>query len=174
LTQRSNGTSIGTIVHGHAVLTPSSAGGGSTSCDIITPCTNNEFASEFTCATTHEARSFDRALRARTCIVASTRPLIDEARTPLISARLSSRRTCTRSTRSSPAEKDVDYTVDEKHHSAVPSPDTGVERVKAPSIGNVYDPQNIEANHHVRRRCGPISLYKRDVNCHGHRRRQKS
>jgi preprotein translocase subunit SecA len=93
--------------------------------------------------------------------------LIDEARTPLII--------------SGPAEqsaqlyykvnqiiprlkKDVDFTVDEKHHSAVLT-DSGVEKVeKLLSIHNLYDAQNIEWNHHVQQALRAHSLYKKDVN----------
>jgi len=93
--------------------------------------------------------------------------LIDEARTPLII--------------SGPAEesadlyyrvnqvipslkKDVDYTVDEKAHSAMLT-DGGVERVeKRLAIGNLYDPANIEWLHHVTQALRAHTLYKRDVN----------
>ena len=93
--------------------------------------------------------------------------LIDEARTPLIIA--------------GPAEqsaqlyykvnqiiprlkKDIDFTVDEKHHSAVLT-DSGVEKVeKLLSIHNLYDAQNIEWNHHVQQALKAHSLYKKDVN----------
>lgn len=93
--------------------------------------------------------------------------LIDEARTPLII--------------SGPAEesadlyyrvnqiipslkRDVDYTVDEKAHSAMLT-DGGVERVeKRLAIGNLYDPANIEWLHHVSQALRAHTLYKRDVN----------
>jgi preprotein translocase subunit SecA len=93
--------------------------------------------------------------------------LIDEARTPLII--------------SGPAEesadlyykvnqiipslkKDVDYTVDEKAHSAMLT-DNGVEKVeKRLSVGNLYDPANIEWLHHVTQALRAHTLYKRDVN----------
>jgi preprotein translocase subunit SecA len=93
--------------------------------------------------------------------------LIDEARTPLII--------------SGPAEqsadlyhrvnqvipslkKDVDYTVDEKGHSAMLT-DTGVEGVeKRLAIGNLYDPTNLEWLHNVTQALRAHTLYKRDVN----------
>src|SRR5262245_44835900 len=93
--------------------------------------------------------------------------LIDEARTPLII--------------SGPAEdsadlyyrvnqiipslkKDVDYTVDEKAHSAILT-DQGVERVeKKLNLVNLYDPSNIEWLHHVTQALRAHTLYKRDVN----------
>ena len=92
--------------------------------------------------------------------------LIDEARTPLII--------------SGPAEqsadlyyrvnqvipslkKDVDYTVDEKAHSAMLT-DSGVEKVeKRLGIGNLYDPANLEWLHHVTQALRAHTLYKRDV-----------
>ena len=93
--------------------------------------------------------------------------LIDEARTPLII--------------SGPAEqsadlyqkvnaiipglrKDIDYTVDEKAHSAIMT-DTGIERVEQRlGIGNLYNPENIEWLHHVTQALRAHTLYKRDVN----------
>jgi preprotein translocase subunit SecA len=93
--------------------------------------------------------------------------LIDEARTPLII--------------SGPAEqsaalyeqvdaiiprlkKDVDYTVDEKAHSASLT-EEGVHRVeRLLSIDNLYDPKNLAHNHHVSQALRAHTLYKRDVN----------
>jgi preprotein translocase subunit SecA len=93
--------------------------------------------------------------------------LVDEARTPLII--------------SGPAEesadlyqkvngiipslrKDIDYTVDEKAHSAMLT-DSGVDRVERKlNIGNLYDPQNISWLHHVTQALRAHTLYKRDVN----------
>jgi len=93
--------------------------------------------------------------------------LIDEARTPLII--------------SGPAEqaadlylkvnalipslkKDVDYSVDEKAHSAMLT-DGGVEKVEHRlGIGNLYDPRNLDWLHHVNTALKAHTLYKRDVN----------
>ena len=93
--------------------------------------------------------------------------LIDEARTPLII--------------SGPAEqsadlyqkvnaiipslrKDIDYTVDEKAHSAIMT-DSGIERVEQRlGVGNLYNPENIEWLHHVTQALRAHTLYKRDVN----------
>jgi preprotein translocase subunit SecA len=93
--------------------------------------------------------------------------LVDEARTPLII--------------SGPAEesadlyqkvngiipglrKDIDYTVDEKAHSAIMT-DTGIERVEQRlGVGNLYNPRNIEWLHHVNQALRAHTLYKRDVN----------
>jgi len=92
--------------------------------------------------------------------------LVDEARTPLII--------------SSPAEesadlyvkvnqliprlkKDVDFTVDEKAHSAMLT-DQGVDRIEALlGIKNLYDPKHIDFNHHVTQALRAHTLYKRDV-----------
>jgi len=93
--------------------------------------------------------------------------LIDEARTPLII--------------SGPAEesaghyakvngiipalrKDIDYTVDEKAHSAMLT-DSGVDRVENKlNVGNLYNPDNIAWLHHVTQALRAHTLYKRDVN----------
>jgi preprotein translocase subunit SecA len=93
--------------------------------------------------------------------------LIDEARTPLII--------------SGPAEesadlykqvngiipslrKDIDYTLDEKAHSALLT-DAGVDRVeKKLGVGNLYDPKNLSWLHHVGQALRAHTLYKRDVN----------
>jgi len=92
--------------------------------------------------------------------------LIDEARTPLII--------------SSPAEesadlyykvnqliprlkKDVDFTVDEKAHSAMLT-DQGVDRIESLlNITNLYDPKHLDLNHHVTQALRAHTLYKRDV-----------
>ncbi|HEY2899604.1 MAG TPA: preprotein translocase subunit SecA [Polyangia bacterium] len=93
--------------------------------------------------------------------------LIDEARTPLII--------------SGPAEdsadlyqkvnsiipglrKDIDYSVDEKAHTAMLT-DNGIERVEQRlGVGNLYNPENIEWLHHVTQALRAHTLYKRDVN----------
>jgi preprotein translocase subunit SecA len=93
--------------------------------------------------------------------------LIDEARTPLII--------------SGPAEesadlyqkvnaiipglrKDIDYTVDEKAHSAILT-DNGIERIEQRlGVGNLYNPENIDWLHHVTKALSAHTLYKRDVN----------
>jgi preprotein translocase subunit SecA len=93
--------------------------------------------------------------------------LIDEARTPLII--------------SGPAEqsaelytkvdgiipglrKDIDYTVDEKAHSAILT-DNGIERIEQRlGVGNLYNPANIQWLHHVSQALKAHTLYKRDVN----------
>ncbi|HUH05328.1 MAG TPA: preprotein translocase subunit SecA, partial [Kofleriaceae bacterium] len=93
--------------------------------------------------------------------------LIDEARTPLII--------------SGPAEqsgglyrevdkliprlkRDIDFTVDEKAHSAMLT-DSGVERIqKLLALSNLYDPKNIHYVHHVGQALRAHTLYKRDVN----------
>ena len=60
--------------------------------------------------------------------------------------------------------KDIDYTVDEKAHSAILT-DAGIERIeKRLGVGNLYDPDNIEWLHHVTQALRAHTLYKRDVN----------
>jgi preprotein translocase subunit SecA len=93
--------------------------------------------------------------------------LIDEARTPLIisgsaeqSADLYSRVNGIIPT----LRKDIDYTVDEKAHSAILT-DSGVDRVERRlNVGNLYNPENIAWLHHVTQALRAHTLYKRDVN----------
>jgi len=93
--------------------------------------------------------------------------LIDEARTPLIisgpaeeSADLYARVNGIIPT----LRKDIDYTVDEKAHSAMLT-DSGVDRVESKlNVGNLYNPQNIAWLHHVTQALRAHTLYKRDVN----------
>ncbi|MBV8516758.1 MAG: preprotein translocase subunit SecA, partial [Acidobacteria bacterium] len=93
--------------------------------------------------------------------------LIDEACTPLIISGQgeSSSELYYRVNQIIPSlKKDVDYTVDEKAHSAMLT-DGGVERVeKKLGLTNLYDPSNIEWLHHVTQALRAHSLYKKDVN----------
>jgi preprotein translocase subunit SecA len=93
--------------------------------------------------------------------------LIDEARTPLII--------------SGPAEnanelyqsvdaaipklkKDLDYNVDEKHHSATLT-DEGIDKIELLlGIDHLYDPANIVLLHHINNALKAHTLYRRDVN----------
>ncbi|MGN6108247.1 MAG: preprotein translocase subunit SecA [Kofleriaceae bacterium] len=93
--------------------------------------------------------------------------LIDEARTPLIisgSAEESGEwyvkidRLIPRLTR------EVDYTVDEKAHSAMLT-DDGVEKMeKLLGVDNLYEAKNIQLVHHVNQGLRAHTLYKRNVN----------
>ena len=93
--------------------------------------------------------------------------LIDEARTPLIisgsgeaSADLYGKVNGLIPT----LRKDIDYTVDEKAHSAILT-DSGVDRVERRlNVGNLYNPENIAWLHHVTQALRAHTLYKRDVN----------
>ena len=93
--------------------------------------------------------------------------LVDEARTPLIisgsaeqSADLYSKVNGIIPT----LRKDIDYTVDEKAHSAILT-DSGVDRVEHKlGVGNLYNPENIAWLHHVTQALRAHTLYKRDVN----------
>jgi preprotein translocase subunit SecA len=93
--------------------------------------------------------------------------LIDEARTPLIisgsgeaSADLYGKVNVLIPT----LRKDIDYTVDEKAHSAMLT-DSGVDRVERKlNVGNLYNPENIQWLHHVTQALRAHTLYKRDVN----------
>src|SRR5438270_1534840 len=93
--------------------------------------------------------------------------LIDEARTPLIisgSAEDSADLYQKVNAIIPGLRKDIDYTVDEKAHTAMMT-DSGVERVEQRlSVGNLYNPENIEWLHHVTQALRAHTLYKRDVN----------
>ncbi|MCG8417524.1 MAG: preprotein translocase subunit SecA [Proteobacteria bacterium] len=93
--------------------------------------------------------------------------LIDEARTPLIisgPAEQSADLYRTVNKVVPRLKRDIDYTVDEKAHSAMLT-DLGVERVeKLLDLDNLYDPANISYNHHVTQALRAYTLYKRDVN----------
>ncbi len=61
-------------------------------------------------------------------------------------------------------KREVDYTVDEKAHSAMLT-DEGVEKCeKLLGVDNLYDIKNIHLNHHVAQALRAHTLYKRDVN----------
>jgi preprotein translocase subunit SecA len=93
--------------------------------------------------------------------------LIDEARTPLIisgPAEASADLYYRVNTIIPSLKKDVDYTLDEKAHSAILT-DQGVERLeKKLNLVNLYDPENIEFLHHVGQALRAHTLYKKDVN----------
>ncbi|GAB4517950.1 MAG: hypothetical protein Tsb0020_36550 [Haliangiales bacterium] len=93
--------------------------------------------------------------------------LIDEARTPLIisgPAEQSADLYKTVDKAVPKLKRDIDYTVDEKAHSAMLT-DAGVEKVeRLLKLDNLYDPSNIAYNHHVAQALRAHTLYKRDVN----------
>ncbi len=93
--------------------------------------------------------------------------LIDEARTPLIISGPAEQSAALyyQVNRVIPSlRKDVDYTVDEKHHS-VALTDVGIEKVEQKlGIGNLYDANNLDYNHHLQQALRAHTLYKRDVN----------
>ncbi len=93
--------------------------------------------------------------------------LIDEARTPLIisgSAEESADLYVKVDKIIPRLKREVDYTVDEKSHSAMLT-DEGVEKVeKLLHVDNLYDPKNLQLNHHVQQALRANTLYKRDVN----------
>ena len=93
--------------------------------------------------------------------------LIDEARTPLIisgSAEQSADLYGKVNGIIPTLRKDIDYTVDEKAHSAMLT-DSGVDRVERKlNVGNLYNPENIQWLHHVTQALRAHTLYKRDVN----------
>ncbi len=157
------GMSIGVVVHGQSDQEKQQA----YRCDI-TYGTNNEFGFDYLRDNMKESieRYVQRELH-YAIVDEVDSILIDEARTPLII--------------SGPAEqsadlyrkvnqiiprlqKDIDYNVDEKHHSVVLT-DSGVEKIEQLlALGNLYDAKNLEYNHHVQQALRAHSLYKRDVN----------
>ncbi|MBI3074206.1 MAG: preprotein translocase subunit SecA [Deltaproteobacteria bacterium] len=92
--------------------------------------------------------------------------LIDEARTPLIisgPAEESSEKYQRANTIIPKIKRDVDYNVDEKHHSATLT-DEGTEKVqKLLGCDNLYDPKFIELLHHVNQALKAHTLYKNEV-----------
>ena len=157
------GMSVGTIVHGQTDREKQLA----YRCDI-TYGTNNEFGFDYLRDNMKDSieRYVQRELH-YAIVDEVDSILIDEARTPLII--------------SGPAEqsadlyyrvnqilpslkKDLDYTVDEKAHSAILT-DQGVERLeKKLGLANLYEPENLDWLHHVQAALKAHSLYKRDVN----------
>ena len=93
--------------------------------------------------------------------------LIDEARTPLIisGAGEESADLYGKVDKIIPRlKREVDYTVDEKAHSAMLT-DDGVEKVeKLLGVDNLYESKNIQLVHHVHQALRAHTLYKRDVN----------
>ena len=55
-----------------------------------------------------------------------------------------------------------DYTIDEKHKTAALTEEGVLKVEKLLNIGNLYDPQNIEFNHHVQQALRAHVLYQRD------------
>jgi preprotein translocase subunit SecA len=55
-----------------------------------------------------------------------------------------------------------DYTIDEKHKSAALTEEGVLKLEKLLNVGNLYDPQNIEWNHHVQQALRAHVLYQRD------------
>ncbi|HXA49443.1 MAG TPA: preprotein translocase subunit SecA [Candidatus Acidoferrum sp.] len=56
-----------------------------------------------------------------------------------------------------------DYTIDEKHKTAALTEEGVLKVEKLLNIGNLYDPQNIEFNHHVQQALRAHVLYRRDT-----------
>jgi len=93
--------------------------------------------------------------------------LIDEARTPLIisGSAEESADLYVKIDRMIPRlKREVDYTVDEKAHSAMLT-DDGVEKMeKLLGVDNLYEATNIQLVHHVNQALRAHTLYKRNVN----------
>ncbi len=157
------GLTVGTVVHGQTDYEKQ----GNYRCDICYG-TNSEFGFDYLRDNMKESieRYVQRPLH-YAIVDEVDSILIDESRTPLII--------------SGPAEgavdlyhqvnevipflrRDVDYTLDEKAHSAMLT-DTGVTVVEQKlEVDNLYAPRNIEWLHHVNTALKAHTLYKRDVN----------
>jgi preprotein translocase subunit SecA len=157
------GMTVGTIVHGlfHAERQRSYR------CDI-TYGTNNEFGFDYLRDNMKETIEKYVQRDLHYAIVDEVDSiLIDEARTPLIISGEADK----------PAElyhtvdrimpslrKDLDFVLDEKHHS-VQLTDAGVDRVeRLLECGNLYAPENNEVLHHVNQALRAHTIYKKDVN----------
>ncbi len=157
------GLTIGTIVHGQSDREKQH----SYRCDI-TYGTNNEFGFDYLRDNMKDSieRYVQRELH-YAIVDEVDSILIDEARTPLIISGPADESTelYYRVNQIIPSlKKDLDYSVDEKAHSAMLS-DQGVERIeKKLNIVNLYDPDNIAWLHHVTQALRAHALYKRDVN----------
>lgn len=92
--------------------------------------------------------------------------LIDEARTPLIISGPSEESTDKyyKINQIIPyLKRDVDYSVDEKMHTAVLTEDGARKAERFLKLENLYDPRNIEIIHHINQALRAHTLFKRDV-----------
>jgi len=92
--------------------------------------------------------------------------LIDEARTPLIISGPSDESTDKyfRIDKIVPKlRREIDYQVDEKHRTVTLTEDGIAQSEKLLSVGNLYDPENMEILHHINQALKAHTLYKRDV-----------
>ena len=157
------GLSTGTVVHGLDDYERQS----SYNCDI-TYGQNNEFGFDY--LRDNMKTSPDRMVQRgqNYAIVDEVDSiLIDEARTPLIisGSAEESADLYVKVDRMIPRlKREVDYTVDEKAHSAMLT-DDGVEKMeKLLSVDNLFEAKNIQLVHHVNQGLRAHTLYKRDVN----------
>src|SRR5437867_1663327 len=92
--------------------------------------------------------------------------LIDEARTPLIisgPAEQSSAKYSTVNRIIPKLRRDVDYTIDEKHRSAMLTEEGVAKCERLLGVANLYDPSQIDTLHHVTQALKAHTLFKRDV-----------
>ncbi len=157
------GLSVGTIVHGlyHKERQKSYR------CDI-TYGTNNEFGFDYLRDNMKETiekyvqRDLNFAIVDEVDSI-----LIDEARTPLIISGEADKAADLYHTvdKVMPSlRRDIDFVLDEKHHS-VQLTDAGVDRIERElSCGNLFAPENNEVLHHVNQGLRAHTVYKKDVN----------
>jgi len=157
------GMSVGVIVHGlyHQERQRSYR------CDI-TYGTNNEFGFDYLRDNMKETIEKYVQRELNFAIVDEVDSiLVDEARTPLIISGEADKPADLYQTvdRIMPAlRRDLDFVVDEKHHS-VQLTDGGVDRVERElGCGNLYSPENNERLHHVNQALRAHTIYKKDVN----------
>lgn len=156
------GMSVGTVVHGRSDEDKQKAYR-----SHITYGTNNEFGFDYLRDNMKESIERYTQRDLHYAIVDEVDSiLIDEARTPLIISGPAEQSAALyrRVDQVIPAlRKDMDYVVDEKHHSVMLT-DAGVEKVERQlGIANLYDPQYLAFNHHVQQALRAHTLYKRDV-----------
>ncbi|WP_432662717.1 preprotein translocase subunit SecA [Wukongibacter baidiensis] len=94
--------------------------------------------------------------------------LVDEARTPLIISGAGNKSTNLYFIANSfiqTLKKEVDYTIDEKAHSAVLTDEDGIPKAeKFFALENLADPKNMEVSHHVNQALKAHTLMKKDIN----------
>ncbi|HEY0985672.1 MAG TPA: preprotein translocase subunit SecA, partial [Kofleriaceae bacterium] len=157
------GVSTGVIVHGLDDLERQN----NYNCDI-TYGQNNEFGFDYLRDNMKKApdRMVQRGLNYAVVDEVDS-ILIDEARTPLIisGSAEESADLYVKVDRLIPRlKREVDYTVDEKAHSAMLT-DDGVERIeRLLGVDNLYEATNIQLVHHVNQALRAHTLYKRNVN----------
>ncbi|SKC55697.1 preprotein translocase subunit SecA [Maledivibacter halophilus] len=94
--------------------------------------------------------------------------LIDEARTPLIISGAGNKSTnlyFTANTFIKTLKNEIDYTIDEKAHTAVLTDEGGIPKAeKFFGLENLADPKNMQISHHINQALKAHTLMKKDIN----------